>query len=193
MLGGPESRSARRGRRHPATCKLTIIRRESPLVVVAFNRARSTGGLKGWVATGGPGPPSKPVGRPASTGSGRFLSCGRGSALCWRYRRWCAALCRAMSRLSTTKANYLTPGTSVALIVSRTSSVTGRLDHVDLHRFRARGPDDSNNRRLGISLRDSRVLKLGHRKEYEVLPGVTGLERPVTGSHVRLRKTQAQV
>ena len=74
LLVAPESRSARRGRRHPATCKLTMIRRESPLVVVAFNRACSTGGLKGWAATGGPGPPSKPVGRPAPTGPGRFLN-----------------------------------------------------------------------------------------------------------------------
>ena len=81
-----------------------------------------------------------------------------------RYRRWRAALCRAMSWLSTTKANHLTPGTSVALIVSRTSSVTRRLDHVDLHRFRARGPDDGNNRRLGISLRDSEVLTEGNAK-----------------------------
>ena len=69
----PESRNARKGRRTPATCKLTIMRRESPLVVVAFNRARSTGGLEGWAATGGPGPPSKPVGRPAPTGPCRFL------------------------------------------------------------------------------------------------------------------------
>ena len=69
----PESRSARRGRRTPATCKLTIIRRESPVEVVAFNRARSAGGLEGWAATGGPGPPFQPVGRPAPTGPDRFL------------------------------------------------------------------------------------------------------------------------
>ena len=34
---------------------------------------------------------------------------------------------------------------------------------------------------------------LGHRKDYEVLPGVTGLESTVTSLHVCLRKTQAQV
>ena len=50
-----------------------MIRRESPLVVVAFNRARSAGGLEGWAATGGPGPPFQPVGRPAPTGPDRFM------------------------------------------------------------------------------------------------------------------------
>ena len=50
-----------------------MIRREPPLVVVAFNFVRSTGRLGGWAATGGPGPPFKPVELPAPTGPGRFL------------------------------------------------------------------------------------------------------------------------
>ena len=73
LFVAPESRSARRGRRIPATSRLTIIRRESPLVVVAFDRARSTDGLGGRAATGGPEPPFKLVGRPAPTGLVRFF------------------------------------------------------------------------------------------------------------------------
>ena len=42
-------------------------------MVVAFDRARSTDRLGGRAVTGGPGPPFKPVGRPAPTGLFRFL------------------------------------------------------------------------------------------------------------------------
>ena len=49
-----ESRTALRGRWTPATCILTILKGESPLVMVALKRARSTGGLEGKAATKDP-------------------------------------------------------------------------------------------------------------------------------------------
>ena len=89
LLASPEYRSARRCRRTRATCKLTIIKRESPLVVVTCN----TGGLEGKATTGEPGLLFQRVGRPAPTGPSRFWTCDRGSTLVisdhfvYRYRR----------------------------------------------------------------------------------------------------------
>ena len=68
LFVAPEFRSASRGHRTPSTCKLTIIKHNKPLVVVvSINRACSTGKIEGRAVTGGPEPPSQPVGRPAPT------------------------------------------------------------------------------------------------------------------------------
>ena len=139
----PESRSARRGSRIPATGRLTMFKRESPLVVVPFYSARSTEDLGGRAATGEPGPPFKPVGRPAPTGLGSFSTCERSTSLVMhvhrmgRQRCWRAAFSRAMTRFSTSKANYLTSATDVTIVGSNTSSITRRLNHIYLHRCRS--------------------------------------------------------
>uniref|UniRef100_M4BQ62 Uncharacterized protein n=1 Tax=Hyaloperonospora arabidopsidis (strain Emoy2) TaxID=559515 RepID=M4BQ62_HYAAE len=79
-----------------------------------------------------------------------FWMCGQGSALIMgvpyigRHRRWGAVFGRAMLWLSTTKANHLTPLTSVTLIRSPTSSVTLRLNCVNLHRFWTGSPADGD-------------------------------------------------
>ena len=153
-----------------ATCKLTIIKRESPLVVVALNRARSTGGNEGRAATGEPDLHFLPLGRPAPTGSGRCLTCDRDSTLIVgahymrRNRRWRTALSRAMSWLSTTKENHMSPGENIALVVRRTSSVTRRPNYINIHRFWDRRPGNSHNRRLDIGIGDSEVLTESNRK-----------------------------
>ena len=153
-----------------ATCKLTIIKRESPLVVVALNRARSTGGNEGRAATGEPDLHFLPLGRPAPTGSGRCLTCDRDSTLIVgahymrRNRRWRTALSRAMSWLSTTKENHMSPGENIALVVRRMSSVTRRLHRVNLHWLWSRRLGNSHNCRFGIGFGDSEVLREGNRK-----------------------------
>ena len=137
----PESRSTCRGRLTPATCKLILIRRESQLEVVAFNRAGNTGELEGRAATGGPETPFQPRGALHILVPTVSWTCNRDSTLVIGahyvrpYRRWRVALNRAMSWISTTKSNHLSPGASITLVVRRTSSVTRKLDHINLHMF----------------------------------------------------------
>ena len=141
LFVAPGSRSARRSSRTPATCKLIIIRRESQLEVVAFNRADNTGELEGKAATGGPGPPFQPRGALHILVPTVSWTCNRDSTLVIGahyvrpYRRWRVAINRAMSWISTTKSNHLSPGASITLVVSCTPSVTRKLDHINLHRF----------------------------------------------------------
>ena len=149
---------------------MIIIRRESPLVVMALKRERSTGGLAGRSATGRPGLLFQSVGRSAPTGPDLFWTCNQGITLVVcaehspRSQRWRAALSRAMSWFSTTKANHFSPEVNIALMVRRTSSITRRLNHVNLHRFWARWSGKSDNRRLGVGLGNSEILTEGNRK-----------------------------
>ena len=81
--------------RRSATCKLRKIRRESPLVMMVFNRTRRTGGLEGRDATGGPGTLFQPVERPAPTGPGRFLDLQPK-----QHPLYCRLLCAPISALA---------------------------------------------------------------------------------------------
>ena len=62
-----------------------------------------------------------------------------------RYRRWCAAISRTMIWLLRAKANHLSFGEKIALVVCRTSPVTWRLNHINLHYFWDRRPNNSRN------------------------------------------------
>ena len=77
--------------------------------------------------------------------------------------RWRAALIRAIFLLLTTKENNLSPGAKIARVGRRTSSVTRRIHHVNLHRFWARRPGNGDSRRLGVGLGDSEALMEGNR------------------------------
>ena len=75
-----------------------------------------------------------------------------------RYRRWRAELSRAMFGFLKQKQIVFFLGANIAHVVRRTSSVTRRLNHVNIHRFWARRPVNSDSRRLRVCLGESEVL-----------------------------------
>ena len=71
-------------------------------------------------------------------------------------------------------------------------SPRGKLGYPTQHQW-----NNGSSRALEIDLERQNTTiwssQLGHGKDYDLPPGVTKLERPVTSSHALLRKPQAQV
>ena len=124
------------------------------------NLACSTEGLEDRDAIRGPWPLFQPVGRPAPTGPVRFLDVRPG-----QHPRDGNPLHMSILPMS----RGIQPRNAMPFASNskssdarcechpyryRTSSVLRRLNRVDLHEFRIRGPGEGNNRRLSISLDD---------------------------------------
>ena len=117
--------------------------------MVTFKYARSTREIKDRAATRKPGTPFQLVGHSAPVvywTYDRDITLVIGAHHMYRYRHWRAALSHAMYGISTTKANHLSHGAKVALVGCHTSSVTRRLNHINLHRFWTRRPSSSDHR-----------------------------------------------
>ena len=96
-----------------------------------------------------------------------FWTCDRGSTLLTTWADIGAGERRSAARCVCSlqrQQNIFSIGASIALVVRRTSSITRRLNHINLYRFWARRPSNDDNRRLCVCLGDSEVLTECNRK-----------------------------